>query len=118
MQKDYNSLLWSILENELPEHTFKKLQKVALSKQAFENPLTNSHWSNLIDGALKGLEFVAIASLDWKLTAIVKLLQSWINDKREEKAQKERSEQWGANSYLVDNTQNYSSGGGFGSTYY
>lgn len=118
MQKDYNKLLWTVLENELPEHTFKKLQKVALSKQAFENPLTNSHWSNLIDGALKGLEFVAIASLDWKLTAIVKLLQSWIKDKREEKADRERKEQWGANSSYVDNTSNYPSSGGFGPTYY
>ena len=60
--------------------------KVAYRKEAFGNPLENSSWSTLIDGALKGLEMIALATFDWKLTAIVKLLQSWIKDKREEMA--------------------------------
>lgn len=58
--------------------------------------LDNSMWSNLIDGALKGLEIVAIGTLDWKLTGIVKLLQSWLKDKREEKKLKEQRELYGA----------------------
>lgn len=61
-------------------------------KVADLNPLDNSMWSNLIDGALKGLEVVALATFDWKLTAIVKLLQSWIKDKREEKRKKQEEE--------------------------
>jgi len=62
---------------------------VKFPKQAMENPLENSMWENMLDGALKALEFVALASLDWKLTAIVKLFQSWWEDKKEEKRKKE-----------------------------
>ena len=62
---------------------------VKFPKVAMENPLENSMWENMLDGALKALEFVALASLDWKLTAIVKLFQSWWNDKKEEKKKKE-----------------------------
>ena len=61
-----------------------------------DNILDNSMWSNLLDGALKGLEIVAIATLDWKLTGIVKLLQSWLKDKREEKARQRQQELYGA----------------------
>ena len=115
MRRDYTDLLWQVLENELPKSVFRKIQKAATTRTAFSNPLLNSHWGSLIDGALKGLEFVALACLDWKLTAIVKLLQSWIKDKREEKEQKERAEQWGANV----STQVPSSGfGDLSSTYY
>ncbi len=53
------------------------------------NILDNSMWSTMIDGALKALEIVSLASLDWKLVGIVKLLQSWLKDRREEKAQRE-----------------------------
>jgi hypothetical protein len=60
-----------------------------------QNILENSMWSNMIDGALKGLEIVAIASLDWKLTGIVKLLQSWLKDKREDKQKREQQELYG-----------------------
>lgn len=59
-------------------------------RQAFMNPLKNSMLSNLIDNALKGLEAVSIATFDFKLTAIVKLLQSWIKDQKE-KLEKEKS---------------------------
>ena len=63
---------------------------------ATDDILDNSMWSNLIDGALKGLEIVAIGTLDWKLTGIVKLLQSWLKDKREETALKKQKELYGA----------------------
>ena len=65
-------------------------------KTAQQNPLENSMWGNMIDGALKGLEIVAISSFDLKLTAIVKLLQSWLKDRREEKRQQDLQTQYGA----------------------
>jgi uncharacterized protein (DUF305 family) len=65
-------------------------------KTAQQNPLDNSMWENMIDGALKALEIIAISSFDIKLTAIVKLLQSWLKDRREEKRQKELQTQYGA----------------------
>jgi hypothetical protein len=79
------------------------LRKVAkdagfdFEKKAFGNPLDNSMWENMISGALKALEVVAIASLDYKLTAIVKLLQSWLKDKKEEKARTKKQLEYGVN---------------------
>jgi len=46
------------------------------------NPLNDSMSKDLIDGALRALETVAISSMDYKLTVIVKLLQSWKNEKQ------------------------------------
>ena len=67
------------------------------------NPLENSMFNNLIDGALKGLEVVALATFDIKLTAIVKLLQSWIKDRRAELEQQQRNEYSGySDSYSDD----------------
>lgn len=66
------------------------------------NPLDNSMWENMIDGALKALEIVAITSLDWKLTGIVKLLQSWLKDRREEKQQSQLHIQYGYNYELTN----------------
>lgn len=81
----------------------KLLEKVAkdagydLSKKGQAlNPLENSMWENMLDGALKALEIVALATFDLKLTAIVKLLQSWLKDKREEKARKQQEAMYGA----------------------
>ena len=80
----------------------KFLEKVAreagydLSKRGQAlNPLENSMWENMLDGALKALEVVAISTFDMKLTAIVKLLQSWLKDKREEKARKQQEAMYG-----------------------
>lgn len=53
-------------------------------KRSFINPLENSMFRNMVDTGLKALEGVAIVTLDWKLTAIVKLLQSWIKDREAE----------------------------------
>jgi hypothetical protein len=61
------------------------------------NPLTNSYWSNLIDGALNALEVVAIGSFDWKLVGIVKLLKSWLEDKRREKEELRNKTEYGYN---------------------
>ncbi len=69
--------------------------KVTIPKTAQENPLDNSMWENTLNMALKGLETVAILSLDWKLTAIVKLLQSWLKDKREQRDQRKRETEYG-----------------------
>lgn len=49
------------------------------------NVLINQYWETLIRGSLKGLERVATESMDWKLTAIVKLLQSWLTEQEEQK---------------------------------
>jgi len=86
-------------ELELLKSVLERHGGLALLKQAQQNPMENSMFSNLIDGALKGLEVVALATFDWKLTAIVKLLQSWIKDKREEKAEKSKSEQYSSPSF-------------------
>jgi len=64
-------------------------------KTAESNPLENSMFENMIDGALKALEVVSIATFDWKLVGIVKLLQSWLNDKREEKSRKKKEREYG-----------------------
>jgi hypothetical protein len=64
----------------------------ALKKVADTNPLENSMWSNMLDGALKAVEVVSVATFDAKLLVIVKLFQSWLSDKREElkKSQQDR----------------------------
>jgi len=73
------------------------------------NPMENPYWMSLLDGAAKALEVVAIGTLDWKLGAISKLLQSWLEDKRVEYAEQTRKTEYGYNSNLV---QNVPSGGG------
>lgn len=67
------------------------------SRHTAGNPLENSYWENLVDGALTALEVVAIGSLDWKLTAIVKLFKSWLDDKREEKRELKTKTEFGYN---------------------
>ena len=66
------------------------------------NPIENSYWSNLIDGALNALEIVAIGSFDWKLVGIVKLLKSWLKDKRREKEELRMKTEYGYNHEQVD----------------
>lgn len=81
-----------LLKRVLAKHGLASLyqeDKVAFRKEAFGNPFTNPAWSTVLDGALKGMEMIALATFDWKLTGIVKLLQSWIREKREEKAKEE-----------------------------
>lgn len=72
---------------------FEKLSSMQKSSQGL-NVMENSMWSNMIDGALVALETVSVLSLDWKLIGIVKLLQSWIKDRREEAARKELDKQY------------------------
>jgi len=111
MEEKYEKLLRKVLDKEGLSHLYsrKSVRRAArlLEKLGFQNPLENGSWSNLIDGALKGLEFVAIASFDWKLTGIVKLLQSWIKDKRQEMAEQKQTQEYGAN---YDLTQPQSGG--------
>ena len=68
-----------------------------LARRTASNPLDNSYWANLVDGALTALEVVAIGSLDWKLTAIVKLFKSWLKDKREEQRDLQVKTEYGYN---------------------
>jgi len=67
-------------------------------KVAESNPLENSMFENMIDGALKALEVVSVATFDWKLVGIVKLLQSWLKDRREEKALHKKQQEYGISS--------------------
>jgi len=77
-------------------------------KKSQQNPLDNSMWENMLDGALKSLETVALLTLDWKLTTIVKLLQSWLKDKREEKAQQQQKTEYGyGDTYNTENPYYY-----------
>jgi hypothetical protein len=55
-----------------------------INSLTYDNPLKNSMFKTLISTGLKALETVAINSTDWKLTAIVKLLQTWIKEKEED----------------------------------
>jgi hypothetical protein len=108
MEAKYEKLLKSVLDQEDLSSLYSrsKIRRAAklMAKLGFQNPLENSSWSNLIDGALKGLEVVAIATFDWKLTGIVKLLQSWIKDKREEMAAQKVQLEFGANYELTNPT--------------
>jgi len=105
MNTKHEKLLMSVLDAEGLSHLYSwsSVKRAArlMEKLGFDNPLENSSWSNLIDGALKGLEIVALASFDWKLTGIVKLLQSWLQDKREEQATQKQQIEYGANYNLT-----------------
>jgi hypothetical protein len=72
-------------------------KEALLSKTADTNPMENSFWESLIDGALKGLNVVALASFDWRLLTISKLLEVWIKDKREERQKKQQDLTLGKN---------------------
>jgi hypothetical protein len=88
----------NLLKRVLDSHGLSHLYKSSfIRKRGFLDIFGNGAWANLIDGALKGLEVVAIATMDWKLTGIVKLLQSWIKDKREEEASYKQQVLYGAN---------------------
>ena len=52
-----------------------------VQKRSYANPLEFAMFRHLVEGALAGLSEVAIKTMDWKLTGIVKLLQSWVNEK-------------------------------------
>lgn len=101
MRPDYEKLL---------ERVAKEAGYDLSKKGQALNPLENSMWENMLDGALKALEVVALATFDLKLTAIVKLLQSWLKDKRAEKAQKAQEAMYGAgyNESYKDDSFSYS----------
>jgi len=117
MKPEYTDFLKTVLETEgfgvvpTTKLSAKLLRKVLAygAKYAQQNPLDNSMWSTLLDSALKGLEMVAIGSLDWKLTAIVKLFQSWLKDRREEQ-QLAKQQADPSNSYNFDTSYNFQSG--------
>jgi hypothetical protein len=85
----------------------KFLRKVAIengwedlpAKKAFMNPMENDMHARLIMGALKGLEMVALASFDIKLTAIIKMLQVWAQDKKNEADKQKQITEYGAASW-------------------
>lgn len=60
-----------------------------LLRKTSQNPLANTYWGTLVRGALKSLEQVASWSMDWQLTAITKLLQSWVSDREADQVESE-----------------------------
>ena len=82
------------------------------------NPLDNSYWANLLRGGAKALTLVATLSLDWKLAAIAKLLDSWLNDKEAEQAAQQLKTEWGYNYELTQQDSAPSLDGWGGRTYY
>jgi hypothetical protein len=108
MEKEYSDFLDKIGQDLAETELAKSGKDLSyLKKFAQMNPLDNSMWGNMLDGALKALEIVAISSFDIKLTAIVKLLQSWLKDKREEKARKEQEQMYGAGQSYQDSSMSY-----------
>lgn len=102
MEKQTEDLLFNYLSQyEKDDPVVREIlalrKEALLNKTADQNPLENSFWENLIDSALKGLNIVALASFDWRLLTISKLLEVWIKDKREEKVQKQRDLTLGKN---------------------
>jgi hypothetical protein len=76
-------------------------------KKAFLNPLANNMFANLIESALKGLEAVSIATFDFKLVAIVKLLQSWVKEQREAIEKQRVQTTYGADAWKSNPYGNY-----------
>jgi hypothetical protein len=70
-----------------------------MSKTAMMNPLENDMFARLINGAVKGLETVAIASFDFKLVAISKMLRVWYDDKMKELQKNKIQTQYGADAW-------------------
>jgi hypothetical protein len=81
------------------------------------NPVENPYWMNLLEGAAKALTVVAIGTLDWKLGAISKLLESWLDDKRREYAETQRKTEYGYNVNLIQNVPS-SDSNSWSHTYY
>jgi len=88
MRLEDEKFLWNIIKEREIGFPFKRIA---------QNPLENSYWGSLLNGALTALNVVAIGSLDWKLAAIVKLFQSWLKDKEEEKEELRRKTELGYN---------------------
>jgi hypothetical protein len=102
MDKQTEELLFDYLSQyEKDDSVVRELlalrKEAILNKTSDTNPMENSLWENLVDGALKGLNVVAIASMDWKLLAVARLLQAWVEEKREEKRKKQQDLTLGVN---------------------
>ncbi len=75
-------------------------------KRSFLNPLKNSMFREMIYIALRYMEQISVQTMDWKLTAITKLLQAWVDDREylldndQEMSQPDYSEFTDTNNYL------------------
>jgi hypothetical protein len=84
------------------------VESVNFPRREAANPLDNSYFANLIRGSIKGLTEVARGTLtDWQLTAIVKLLQSWLEDKEAEQTLADSPSSW---NYEYNQLRQYSRG--------
>jgi hypothetical protein len=62
---------------------FKADRSASIEKEA-SNPLENSHFVTLLESALKGLEYVGYATMDWKLLSIIELTRAYMKEKQAE----------------------------------
>lgn len=68
---------------------FQTDRESSIDKEA-GNPLENPHFVTLIESALKGLEYVGYATMDWKLLSIIELTKAYIKEKKEELNQSQK----------------------------
>ena len=110
MRNEYEQFLKKVARD--TGYDFNNLKKVA-----FMNPLSNQMFATALSGALKGLEMVSIATFDFKLTAIVKLLQAWLKEKREDLEKERIQTQYGADAWeeYKRNPSQFDDGYGFNS---
>ncbi len=101
MEEKIESLMLQILaqyeDDPVVREALTYHKECSLNKVADQNPLENSMWENMIDGALKALTVISVASFDYKLLMISKLLESWVSDRREEKRKSKQDLTLGVN---------------------
>lgn len=101
MEEKIESLMLQILaqygDDPVVREALTYHKECSLNKTAESDVLGNSMWSNMLDGALKAIEIVAIASMDWKLMTVVKIFSSWFDEKRAEKKKREQDLTLGVN---------------------
>lgn len=90
MNKEYEKFLKKVAEDAGIDLNHKK---------AFLNPMENEMYAKLVGGALKGLNVVALATFDFKLVAIHKLLQVWYDGKVEEAQKAKIQREYGADAW-------------------
>ncbi len=95
-------------EEKLLKSIASRLDIASLERRA-SNPVEVPYYLNLLESAAKGLDVVSIATFDWKLLAIAKMLKSWISDKKDEVQRQTHQNNWGYNSEAqpeVDDSMN------------
>ena len=77
---------------------FKGEKEASLYKEG-SNPFENSHFVTLIESALKGLEYVGYATMDWKLLSIIELTKAWVKEKQADLASSKKTKDIGTTGF-------------------